>query len=492
MAKKNNDIIIQVGVNRCKLIGGIKVLMPVQKALSLRNKNAYYLRSNGYMPAGWDGYNQYVSDIGTFDTGLLPEVVRQVEKVSKRDILMVDHREISLEIKVPKDLNGIIPRPYQVEAVKKVVENTIGELQFPQGILAAATNAGKTIIAALVHRSVKGAKTVFLINQSDLYEDAIRDIPDLLGPNEVGHMRGPDVKWGNFMICMVPTLRSKMPLVVGKLGAYNTLVFDECDTALAPTNKKIMQKFYNAHVKVGMSGSVDTHKDPNKNRKLHAMFGDTVFTIKNHELQEMGHSSPVKVRILKGNEEVHYKGDYDAEYENGITFNKKRNNRIVKRVGFMLAKKRYPMMIITPKHNHINELYHLINDRYGDAYRVEMVHHKTKERKAFQRDFEEGKIDIFIASYILKRGKNFPLMRYLCNAGGGLSAANVLQILGRILRRYPGKQKMKFIDDFWDQGAYLKRHSKHRWTVYKSEKLLLNDSIIKSKTARKHANRKKS
>lgn len=60
-------------------------------------------------------------------------------------------------------------------------------------------------------------------------------------------------------------------------------------------------------------------------------------------------------------------------------------------------------------------------------------------------------------------------MRTLINAAGGDSEANLLQVLGRGLRRLPGQKDEIDVYDFYDQGKYLMRHSKHRIIWYKKE-----------------------
>jgi superfamily II DNA or RNA helicase len=102
--------------------------------------------------------------------------------------------------------------------------------------------------------------------------------------------------------------------------------------------------------------------------------------------------------------------------------------------------------------------------------RVEMVHHKTVNRAKLIKEFKEGNIDILIGSMIVKRGKNFPLMKAMIHAGGGDSEADILQLFGRATRTHKDKQ-YTFFEDFFDEGNYLKRHSKHRLMAFKRENL---------------------
>lgn len=469
---------IKVNNNVCSISGNVRTVILLREKLRVRHPNAFYLRTKGCMPPGWDGYMYYITEAGNFDTGLLPKVLA-ILKERKLDVEFEDNRDFKFQVKIPKFLQGgYEPRGYQMEAVTSVLENYVGpnkDFYFPQGILFAATNAGKTIIAATFHASVrsKQTKTVLLLNQSDLFVDACKDIPKMLGADEVGWIQGNNIKWANFMICMVPTLRSRLSTVMAKLASYNVCIFDECDTAAAKTNKTVLKAFFNAPIRVGMSGSVGKHKDPMKNWAIHRLFGDITYTIKNHELVDMGVSSKVEINLFPGNERPGYSGDYAKEYLKCIIKNKARNTLIIDRLTEHIKKRRLPILIITPRHKHLKILYNRISELYGDVYTIKMVHHKTPNRKKIQLQFANGEIDILIGSYILKRGKNFPLMRALINAGSGDSSSNALQILGRAMRKHESKD-LTVMDDFWDLGEYLRKHSLHRYLTYKGENLPLN------------------
>ena len=486
---------IEINNNRGLLNCNLKTLLKVREHLKLKHPNAYYLRVNGHVPKGWDGCLHYITESGVFDIGMLPMIVEYLDS-RKLDITWVDNRNFKFDIKLSPYLpGGQQLRSYQMEAIEAVLSNKLArrnKLLFPQGILFAATNAGKTMIAAGIHNSVRfkgrSPRTVLLLNQSDLFHDACRDIPKILGDSEVGYMQGNRIKWGNFMICMVPTLRSRLNVLGDKMSSYDIVIFDECDTAAAKTNLRVVKTFYNAAIRVGMSGSVGVggkSRTKVKDRAVNRLFGDIVYTIKNSELIDMGVSSQVDIQIHAGSMRPGIKGDYREEYSNSIIRNKQRNNSILERVKHHIEEGNTPMLVITPRHKHIRILYRRIKELVGDKYRVEMVYHTTKERKEIQLRFANGEIDILVGSYILKRGKNFPLMKALINAGSGDSSSNVLQILGRALRSHKSKS-LTYVDDFWDTGEYLRRHSLHRYQVYKKEnlplKIMFNKKLLTHKT----------
>ena len=70
------------------------------------------------------------------------------------------------------------------------------------------------------------------------------------------------------------------------------------------------------------------------------------------------------------------------------------------------------------------------------------------------------------------------------NAAGGDSQINALQLIGRAIRIHSSKSKV-YYEDFFDEGFYLKRHSKHRLQYYKHQRFKVlelyknEDTIIK-------------
>ena len=85
--------------------------------------------------------------------------------------------------------------------------------------------------------------------------------------------------------------------------------------------------------------------------------------------------------------------------------------------------------------------------------------------------FREGDIDILVSTTLISRGKNFPKLRYMVNAAGMSSEEKTIQLLGRLVRLFEGKNKV-YLDDIQYNGkSYLSRHSKRRARYYRREKL---------------------
>lgn len=455
---------LELNNNKVKVMGNLKVRNKIYNDLQVRHPNAYYLRA--YMEPGWNGKLKYLTEAGYAKAGLFPMITSLIEKY-KEEYTIIDRRSTLEFNEIPLRIGEFIPRDYQIEAVNSIVNNMVDETIFRRGIIGAATNAGKTLIAAMLYKSFHDVKALILVNNTDLYKQFLDDMPKMFG-DDWGYMQGKKIKWAPIMVCMTPTLRNRLSEFSRQLASYNMVIFDECHLITSKTNKKVLTMLYNTSIRVGLSGTPFAHKDKTKNMDVRAFFGDQTFTISNMELMDQGYSTPIVIKMIKGSQGIVIKGDYDEEYRQAITDNRERERISLKRTEFYLKRGVHPILIIGRYHKHVERLYRAYTARFGDRYRIAFIHHKVKNRKEILDKFKEGEIDILISSLIIKLGQNMPLIRYMQNAASGDSQINALQLIGRAIRTHKSKVKV-YYEDFWDEGYYLRKHSLHRLKYYKHQ-----------------------
>jgi len=464
---------IIVNNNKCKINTTLKKHHKLREKFKVKSPGAFFTQA--FRSRRWDGYIRYVTEAGYFDTGLLPQVLELVKEVE-----LEDDRVILKPKKIPKEIQGKVLRPYQRKGVKAILKNEVGGLPFPRGIINAATNAGKNLMMAAILKSYpKEAKGIILMKEQEWYDTTLGELQELL-PGEVGYLNSKGEEWNRFMVVMAPTIYSRIDRFKNKLAQFDIVFVDECEMCTNKTFSTILKYLFNAYCRVGLSGTAllsTLKKDLPKNNDLKRYFGEKVFEISNQDLIELGHSTPPFVSINTGNTHIKIAGDYEAEYDRGIVKNKKRNTRIIDRVLYHTKKERFPMLIIAKRHKHLRILYKRISASLSD-YHIKMVHHETKDRKQIVKDFTEGKIDILVGSFILKRAKNFPSLKVIINVAGVDSHEDVLQIVGRALRTHESK-KVVFIEDFYDIGSYLNRHSNHRVKYYKKQGFKVKENYKK-------------
>lgn len=454
----------------CKLTGDVKTLRKLRNETKIRNPNAYYIRQ--YMAPGWDGYQQRITDAGYIASGLLPMMYNLLTDWGV-DIILNDNRDLVEPVEIPDRVKDFVFREYQGEAIKAVINNYIGDVYWPRGIQSAATNAGKSLMMAGIAACYPDLPGLILLNDGTLYKQMLTDMPKLF--TDWGYCQGKKIKFGHVTVAMVQTLVTHLEEFRQELAEIGVLLVDECDLSTSKTYKKVLSKIPNAFVRVGLSGSVlvrNMAKDKLKNNLIVSQFGDILFKIKNKELMALGYSTPVVIKLNIGNRVVGSKTTYEEEYLERIVRNNARNNMWASRVQYYLKSGTYPILVVARLHEHVETLYNLMAIKFGREFRVGYAHGglPEKERDSAIEFFREGELDILVASMIIRRGQNMPLIRAILNTAGGDGPSSPLQIIGRGTRTDDSKEKV-FYEDAYDQGWFLERHSKHRYIYYKNEGL---------------------
>ncbi len=469
---------IEVGNTKCKLLCSTIVFEEIYKKFKIKHPQAFYIRRAG-SNRDWDGCVDYISSAGYFKIGLLPQVIEYFDK-KKLKYEVVDVRDDMVKPKMPKKVGGLDPRHYQDSGIRAFIGNEVAGIPFPIGVIDAATNAGKTMFMAALYLAYnREYEALVLINDKDLYDQMKVEMPALVG-DDFGYIQGKEFKDGKFMVAMVQTLSKNIKKYKKFLVRKKMILVDECDLADNKTFKTCILACSETMVRAGLSGSIflkDVGMDKLKNQNLHEFFGNTLFKVTKRQMVDWGFSTEVEINILRGSTKGG-RGEetYPEEYDRCIVYDEERNRKILRRLKYMLKRRRYPALIICKYHNHIDLITQMIKNQFGDRYTIASVHHDTKGRKKIISDFKEGKIDILIGSYILRRGKNLPLTRYISNVSGGKSEETVIQIIGRIERKHESKSKA-WLDDWYDEGKYLRRHSKKRIVYYKKMKFKVKTRI---------------
>lgn len=484
MAKKKKVLpVIKILVDNQKS----RLLAPLEDIITLRNK--FKIRSKGYFfsPAyrsgQWDGYIRYITEAtGSFATGLLDQVIELLEASGYK--WEITDKRVHFKPKWDiTDLGDLTLRKDQLEAVRALLSHKVVGVRYMRGIMAEATNTGKSLIAGAIIASFAGKRTgILLVDSKDLYNQALSDFKKLF-PGEVGQVNSKIFDMKRINVCMVQTfgLRlNKYPEYRNWLAKCDYVIVDEADKLIGRKDcKRILGFAYNAPVRIALTGTAlthkgtakhkgDIHKGSTRNQELLSYFGPIVHRRTNKENVDEGISAKPHITFHKGNEKKIPGLTWQEEYDRRVVRNKVRNAKVWKIVGKKMAERKLPIVILFKLHKHAKMLMKNCPPELSAVYNIKVIHGKVKSRYSAIEDFNKGKVDVLIASMIIQRGLNLPRMEVLINAAGGDSEAAVLQIFGRSLRIKKGKKSVD-LEEFWDQGKYISRHSKHRLKYYKDQ-----------------------
>lgn len=155
-------------------------------------------------------------------------------------------------------------------------------------------------------------------------------------------------------------------------------------------------------------------------------------------------------------------GNYHQVYSEAIVNNDYRNS-LIKNVAENMIESGRQVLILVKQIDHGNILEELIpNSKF--------IHGSSSRdvRKQHLDYMREGGSHVTIASVIFDEGIDVKPLDGLILAGSGKSSTRALQRIGRVIRKYEGKEDA-FVVDFYDNVKYLKNHSKKRKNMYRTE-----------------------
>lgn len=312
-------------------------------------------------------------------------------------------------------------RPYQRDCV-----NAIDNMQRGTGLVSMATGLGKTVVFSHIKR--KG-RVLIISHREELVHQPIRyyDCP-------CGIEQGNEVSNGEEVIsASVQSLIRRLDKFPSDY--FDMIITDEAHHAAAPSYKRVYEHF-KPRVHIGFTAT------PNRGDKVRL---DDVF------------ESIIFQRDLKWGIKEGYLTDIDC-----IRVSVSYDLRLVKRRMGDFAVNELDKAVNTDKSNReIAEIY----KRYAKgqtlifATSVEHAHNiakciegavvvsqKTPNRKQIIEDFTNRKIPCIVNCMIFTEGTDMPLIETVIIARPTQNASLYTQMVGRGLRKYPGKKYLTLID----------------------------------------------
>lgn len=476
--------IIIKNCNQCELDIPLKYAQKLYQDFAIRHPGAFYLKTRVRGMQDWDGKIKYINKSGLFKIGLLPAVLTKCKEYGLSVKVIDLRRPVPKVKKVITKVGKFTLRPEQKEAVERICFNQIDHQPFHIGVLDYTVNAGKTLIMAATYLSFKRElKTLLITNDSDWLNQAKEEFQEYLPGEDISFIQGRSKKpWTQFNIGMVQSLSRNMKFYQNEMSKVDMVFVDEADQAGSRQYQNVLTHLYNTRVRIGLSGTIymsKLAKDKVKNMNLMSFFGEVIgrFTLK--ESIKKGYSTNVVVKMIEigkwlkvRDSECTLGNTYRDIYTRCILESPWSVIPILKRVSFNAEQGRIPMLVVCKFVKHAELLRDLIREILADTYNIACVHVKTpnKERKRIMQDFRSGKIQILVSTTIIARGKNFPLLRAMINAGSMKAQEKSIQFLGRLVRRHASKTKA-YLDDIHYPGKYLDNHGKSRRRYYQEQGL---------------------
>ena len=447
-----------------------RIVNLLDDALAIDQKGSHF---NPAVQTGlWDGRrHMFYKDGCTFPKGIIARVKRLLREAGYKIMKTRDERknlpgEARLERINPNMFKGVELREDQLRVLTKALEAGCG-------LLHVATGGGKTEIGAAIIKVLAEVRCLFLVHTKQLLKQARERIALRLGTIEehIGIIGDGRFEPKHITIATVQSLSrargaTQKKVIAKYLKTIGLLILDETHHASAKSFYKLIQRI-DAPWRYGLSGTPFGLAD-GKGLMVEAAFGPVVEKVSTNELVMKGVLAKPTITMIEVNEpKIDPDLDWQGVYKEGIVLNEKRNGLIAEWAR-KFAKKKWPTLVI------VKELWH--GDNICVLLRAAGVPHAfvhgqmaTEQVERQKVRLVEGKIGVLVASPIFGEGVDVPSVRAIIVADGGQSTANVLQKIGRGLRRKAGDNRLDVIDFADMTHKWLAVHSQERIALYEAE-----------------------
>lgn len=478
---------IVIGQNKCQILDEYNedLIDGLKQELSFFVKGAEHSKAYlGYRKNGkditWNG-RKYLLTKNTlkFDLGLLSRV-QEFYDSKNISYQLIDNRPppdpaYPIDIIGKLKEQGKTPYPYQLETVEKAKEKS-------RGIIRIATGGGKSIVAALLVAALGKTAIIYVIGKDLLYQ--IHELFSSLFDQPIGIIGDGKCEVHDINVATIWTVGQALGLKVTRaedeeeekkikpdkykdikdmLGRARVHILDECHLAACDTVQGIAKKIKPENV-YGMSAS--PWRDDGADLLIEAFLGNRIVDIPARYLIDNDYLVEPIIKFLPSPKYTGRMGSkYKTIYKNYIVENEARNNMVLKGTE-KLVEQGFKTLVLFHSLNHGK----ILHDKISKRIPCEILSGKddSDRRKEVKDKLESGKINCIIASKIFDIGVDVPALSGLIAAGGGKSSVRALQRIGRVIRKYPGKEYSAVID-FADQAKFLFDHSCIRKEIYEEE-----------------------
>lgn len=468
-----------INSTRCKVVGSPLEDRWLRNILSVEVPGAKYAIINQKRRGrftNWDGKKKFYEWASRkFPIGLLP-YVKEKAKDAGMKLDVCDERHFPVYDMTIPEAKTFRLRDYQIEAVRLCLENR-------NGLIHMATNAGKSSVISTLAKKFKDTGVLVLTHRKELLEQLMEMIGDVSGIR-VGSISQKTIDIRPVTVAMVPTLHRRLgedEKITKYVSQVKCICVDEVHRASASTFSSILS-FCGAPLRFGFSGTIpDQGTYPGF--MVRQFIGDVLIKITNTELIDRGISAIPKVTMFEINHNPELfsriasssfssrptssqmaKEIYKVSMRVGIVENTARNQKALDVVKQHEGKS-ILLVVDTIEHGDIIKL---LFEKHGIT--CAFIHGTAEERTQALEAFKAGYLKVLISSNILDEGISVNKINVLVLLAGKKSKRQLLQRIGRGLRKKEVGSNEVFVYDFFDWGSkYLERHSKKRYDVYKTE-----------------------
>lgn len=374
---------------------------------------------------------------------------------------------------------------YQKEALIEIYQNPFCTIQL-------GTGTGKTEVASAIFKNYltlfPQATVLYVVTTLVLQKDAENRFKNYGIPVSLNY---PFTQGCVNIITYKSLIRKDIPLK--DRNTISCIVFDEAHHLKAEKSSRIVHKYNNLNMCVGLSATItnDIEKDFSLLKRLNesdlVIFGSTGLPVYYKTVKDSLEDNailPVKINLIHNPKYYHdYKNDWH-KIRKEILMSEKRTDFVVEKIK-EISKNYNTLCVLVPEiewsNNIMLKLNNIIEDKsikliltygggiYKQIINGELVELNEQQKEQAIKDIKNPEVKtIFSATVYFFEGANIPNIQALINVYGGQSYIRVKQQLGRAMRHFDNKNVAN-IYEFYDNNATLINQLNKRLSIYSEE-----------------------
>lgn len=448
-------------------------------------KISYFNKQNNSLPAGlWQELVDFCTQEGiaySFGNFTLDDICNK-----KIEAQMLQQYSQMLSKETVYDI-----RDYQLAALHRI-------LMFSQGIVEAATGAGKSFIIynamrfnQFFGRSKKAiliVPTVTLVEQmySDFKEYGWADIDDHVYTLHGGTPEKIKKKInGSFdKSILITTWQSVYKKRERFFSQFDSLLVDEVHLAKATSIQSISRKTYNANIRIGFTGTMpDKKKSLSDYYTITGYVGPVLYKVTAKQLIDAGVLADINIKsmICRYPDKFAAKNrsrSFEGETKALETYAPR--NEVL---DYIVNDNPQNTLVLVKHRDHLAEVKAYLIEKFGETHQIEEIHGgvKAKNREKIRNEMDTSTNYILIGTYAtMSTGVNIKNIHNVIFAASYKSKYKVLQSIGRGLRKSDAKTEVIIWDIVDDlsviQGTgrrvlknYVYKHYEERVLMYEDQ-----------------------
>lgn len=366
----------------------------------------------------------------------------------------IQNNPIPFLYKKPK-LPGVTFFPDQSSLINKALERQ-------RGIIISPTGTGKTVLGSAILSAFPNKKKVFLCHTKTLLQQTTKEMIKFgFNTSMVGDSK-QDLS-GDVVVAIEKSFFNMMEKMGDKFPTFDVVIVDESHhlSHKGCIYDLILSRMHKTQTRFGLTATEPLSEEAIL--MCEGLLGPVIGEFSLADAQEKGRISKIKIKLvnsprpLKSYTLTKYVDIYEA-----VIVNNQERNKIIAQTMTALNKEGKTCIC------YIREIEHgqnIIKELRNTPTKFVKGSVTGNLRETIRKDLQEKKLMNVVASSAWTEGVNIPSINAIIIAGGGKSEIELLQKIGRGLRRDTDKEEVLIIDII-DHARYLSEHLAIRLSIY--------------------------